>query len=315
MTDDEDSSSSESDLETESDSTLDSECGDDHETENFEDGATEETDHIHSQQQYASLRRDLVEFIYPLFVIWMASVRYIIPPEHRLKRPKKRTKRTRMFIEETDPNDSSTILISPFDGYYHLACPFYLSNPHQHQNCVIKHSLKSIEDLVDHIESHHAEPPLCKICGKVFPSFKERNDHLRNETCEPTPQENNNQTPHGVSQLQRVKILKRDNPRRAEQDRWERIYKTIFQSEPKPSVSPYLMEGEGLKFSLLHDFWKMKGKECVREYLADHGHVGNEGYGSTEFARLCSLVLGDLREKVLEEEGKNDAVGRIEGDR
>lgn len=150
---------------------------------------------------------------------------------------------------------------------------------------------------------HHAEPPLCKLCGRVFDSIKARNDHVRYETCD--RQDEASQIPHGVTQLQRVKILKRDNPRRTEEDRWTRIYRTIFESEP--TVSAYLTEGEGFKFSLLHDYWKAQGKECVRKYLTDHGHEqiqeGSGGVGgrSAEFAKLCSLVLEDLRKKVQEE--------------
>ncbi|KAM7205156.1 hypothetical protein V8F20_003293 [Naviculisporaceae sp. PSN 640] len=307
--DEEDTSSSESDLESldsESDSTLYSESEADENPNSDYETDTEEAGY--ASNQYFSLRHNVVEFIYGLFLIWIASVRYIIPPDHRLKRTKRnRAKRTKIYIEETDPKDANAVFISSVDGYYHLACPFYRFNASRYQNCTVRHALKSIEDLTEHIVHHHAEPPLCKLCGKVFDSFKARNDHLRNETCE--PKEKDCDTLLGVTQLHRVKILKRDNPRRTEDDRWTRIYKTIFEKADS-EVSPYLTDGEGYKFSLLHDYWKAQGKECVRKYLADQGH-GPEGTGgSTAFARLCSLVLEDLRRKVLQENK-----GRQEGEK
>lgn len=248
---------------------------------------------------YQPLRNEVVRFIYGLLRKWATSVRYIIPPDHRIRHRKKRARRV-MYIEEEDPNDSSVVIISPFHGYYHLACPFYISNTVRHRRCPVQHNLRSIEDVVEHIEHHHIEPPFCHICGKLFDGFKSRNDHLRRDICD----RRDGIELDGASSYQRARIMKRDDPDLNEEDRWRRIYSTLFRC--KSNVSPYLMQGEAFKFSLFHDYWSSNGKREVHQYLSDHGYMeGCMEDISREFDAFCSLVFEDLTRKI---ESEQDAV-------
>lgn len=52
----------------------------------------------------------------------------------------------------------------------------------------------------------------------MLDNFKERNHHLCYEACQ-KPAGLEGKTQHGVTELHRVKILKRDDPRRREEDR------------------------------------------------------------------------------------------------
>ena len=94
------------------------------------------------------------------------------------------------------------------------------------------------------------------------------NDHIRQQVGE---RRGGNEVDR-INDSQRSMIVKRDDPDMTEEDRWVRIYKTIFRC--KPNVSPYLTEGLGLKLSLLHDYWSSsRGEDCVRRYLSDQGHI------------------------------------------
>jgi len=244
--------------------------------------------------RFQLLRKTLMLFIYNKFLQWVASVRYIEPPGHRL-RHKKQARMTR-YLEEVDPNDSTVVIISPIQDYYHLACPFFVFNQEKHLSCILSHDFRSIEALLDHILCDHREPPFCPICGGVFDTFTKRDDHIRKRTCDPLGCDGID----GVNHMQRDKLVRRDHRSLPEVDRWCRIYTTIFDCKHKGSV--YLTEGLGLRISLLRDYWARNGQELLREYLLIHSRSSACREQPDEVYALGALVFGDLMIRVQETE-------------
>jgi len=235
---------------------------------------------------------------------WKVSARYMVPPEYRIP-PRKRArtcenKPRSIYLETEDPDDPSLVLIQPFDGYFHLACPFYVSDPARHQSCVIEHELKSIKKLVGHLRKHHAEPPYCPWCGLTFDRLLQRDQHIRGVSC----QDRRPISIGGVNDYQQAKLVKYDSPSSREDERWLRVYATVFPEAAKPRHSAaYLTTGVGLSVSLVRDYWAARGRECIHEYLSSRGLL-NLGWSGEEraLAALRHLVLEDLIQKCLAED-------------
>ncbi|KAH8679414.1 hypothetical protein BGZ61DRAFT_535808 [Ilyonectria robusta] len=161
------------------------------------DGTTEE----HTLDQYDPfqfLPADLRQFTHDKFLTWMASARYAAPPEDRLL-PRKRIKtadrplRLALAEEEKETRDSELVTVSAKTGYFHLACPFYLSSPDKSRDCLLPHGLHSVEDAISHLQKaqrglpfygrghlscvrallpwktvkSHAIPPMANICSRA----------------------------------------------------------------------------------------------------------------------------------------------------
>ncbi|KAK3367537.1 hypothetical protein B0H63DRAFT_489370 [Podospora didyma] len=289
-------SGSESGFESsESDSDFDSHSDDEspHEHDLIWDKSTLPSSHI-----YHSLQPAMIQFAFDRFCKWRASVWYIIPPEHRLSRPRKRA-RTRMYMEEASPDDPEVIFISAFDGYYHLGCPFYISDPVRHQRCLFTQGMRSIKDVISHLQDNHAGLLYCPICGSVFETATGRDQHIRAGTCE---LRDNIKMAGLVDDHQLAMMVEQDDVSQPEEDRWDCLYATVFGSE-SGDRSPYLTEGLGLSISLLRDFWSSQGDNCISEYLSSQHIDTDEDFTSKS---LQLLVLRDVAQMVLQREDSSE---------
>src|SRR5688572_19530437 len=80
-------------------------------------------------EKIRALATVFTDMIVPRVKRWIRSAHYITPPDYRIplsKRPRTSNDQTSpIFVESHDP-DSSTILVLPVDGYFRLACPFFV---------------------------------------------------------------------------------------------------------------------------------------------------------------------------------------------
>ncbi|KAK4201043.1 hypothetical protein QBC40DRAFT_279027 [Triangularia verruculosa] len=233
------------------------------------------------------LMHQLADRAFPALSQWITAARYIVPPAFRISSPKRsRSSSDRSILMETsDPNDPSTILILRVDGYFPLACPFAVFDPSLHRSCNLQHHLRSIVDVIKHLQKHHPNPFYCPICGEIFDSEPAGDRHIRVRSCAPRVLD----ITKGVSLSTLMTIIRRDYRARhqPEEDRWWRIYSILFpDAERQQHGDAYLEEGLPLAVSMARDFWGQHGRRFVGEYLA-------EVKGSSS----------DMNERILGEEG------------
>lgn len=267
------------------------------------DGTTEEHT-LDQHHPFQALRPDLLQFAYDKVQTWTASARYAAPPEDTLP-PRKRIRRADWppclvyLEEEKEARDPELVIVSRFDGYYHLSCPFYAYNTDKYKGCLQHHDLHSIEGVISHLERHHREPQYCPICRRTFDRAIERDDHVRQSKCELSFSGEID----GIDRPQLVKLIKQDKLYLSEQTRWLLIWATIF-PDVKPTHSPYLEQNVEREVSMTRDYWACHGMDVVAHFF-DSRNMVDSGQPGEEKARaaLCELTLGDLVNKVLNVKG------------
>jgi hypothetical protein len=236
---------------------------------------------------------------------WIASARYIRPPEYRIPPRKRRMGQgtpPSLLMETQDPDDPSTILIQRVDGCFHLACPLFVSNPTRYESCPREHSIRSIEELFHHLENYHPHPIYCPVCGQFFDDEFARDRHIRALSCVAR----NFLIEKGVTRTQLGRMAKKDNRNRHEEERWRRIYQVLFpEAEKPPRESAYLQEVVPLALSMARDYWDTRGRGIVDEYL--QGRVLEGGWKPDEREVLVLFELAGtlLVRRVAEDAGKD----------
>ncbi|KAH6976455.1 hypothetical protein BKA56DRAFT_449326, partial [Ilyonectria sp. MPI-CAGE-AT-0026] len=244
------------------------------------DGTTEEYT-LDQHHPFQVLRPDLLRFAYDRVQTWVASARYAAPPEDTLP-PRKRIKRADWrpclvyLEEEKETRDPELVIVSRFDGYYHLSCPFYAHDPDKYKDCLQHHDLHSIEGVISHLERHHKEPQYCPICRQTFDRAIERDDHIRQNNCKLSFSGEID----GIDRSQLLKLIKQDKPYLSEQTRWFLILATIFPGA-KPAHSPYLERPVEREVSMTRDYWDRHGMDVIAQFfgsrnMVDSGQPGEE---------------------------------------
>ncbi|KAJ4178430.1 hypothetical protein NW767_014861 [Fusarium falciforme] len=249
--------------------------------------------------RFQSLRSELVKSALYSLDAWMESTRYGLPPDDRLPPPKRL--RTSYWKEGNNSDDSinGLVVASPPDGYFHLACPFYIYNPARYQQCLLQFDLRSIEDVIRHLRRHHMKPPYCPRCSQTFDTLSSRDSHILERTCElldPQPIQ-------GINFYQKSKLKRRDKIYLGEAGRWRCIYATAF-PKSDPAYSPYLDRGCGKAVSMARDYWRANGRLFVRQFL-EHGKFLGEEEERDEVAEdaLCKSALEDMLCVIVERYG------------
>ena len=261
----------------------DSSCSD---SEHSSPGAAQEYVLSHDHR-FQSSRPELLKSSLDSLDAWMRSARYVLPPDDSLP-PRKRLRTSHW--KESDDGIDGFIAVSPPVGYFHLACPFYVYSPARYQQCLLQYDLRSIEDVIRHLRSHHMKPPYCPLCSQTFDSLSSRDSHILERTCElrdPQPIQ-------GINFYQESKLKRRDKIYLGEAKRWRRIYATAFPNSDLPR-SPYLDRGCGEAVSMARDCWRVNGRLCVSQFLERSGFIGREDERDrlAEEA-LCNLALEDI---------------------
>ncbi|KAK7417718.1 hypothetical protein QQX98_004374 [Neonectria punicea] len=242
----------------------------------------------HETQQFLP---DLIEFSRQKICTCMASARYVVPPNNRLP-PRKRAKTASSRPPQTCFEDSESdrkVMLSRVDGYFHLACPIYASNPEKYHECLQQHDFLCVEEVMSHLQRHHAEPPYCPTCWQTFDTTTDRDRHIRSMTCKFHSKLNID----GINESKLAEIKNRDRLYFSERRRWLRIWNTIFPAA-KPPSSPYLEHGVEQTVCMTRDYWARYGKEWVSEYM-DQRQLGDD----STLQAVCRMVLRHLLHNLL----------------
>ncbi|VUC28011.1 unnamed protein product [Clonostachys rosea] len=230
------------------------------------------------------LRLDIGEFAFDAIQSNLNAAVYSAPPDDRLP-PRKRLKTTNW---ETSADQKP--IASRTKGYFHLACPFYISNPTRCQGCLLQYDLQSIEDVIRHVSEDHTEPPYCPICRQEFQRAFTRDIHVRERACTPSTRDVD-----GVNDRQKRMLVKKDKIQLGERKRWMRIWRTVF-PDRELKDSPYLNNGLGRNISILRDYWEVQGYDTVMEFL---GKVGkSDCFDLQDIKAFSEICLGDLVERL-----------------
>lgn len=237
------------------------------------------------------------------FNYWIDGIKYTAPPDDRLP-PRKRFKTSQWQSDfsrakEEDGSEDDFVVISHPDrrtNFFHLACPFYIHSPDKHQKCVIHHKIGSIETLIKHLLQDHDKPLYCRTCRKAFESLINRDSHVLENACK----RNDEKRLDGLTESQKAKLIKRDRYYLGESSRWRRIWSTVLPGTEQPQ-SAYLDQGEGLKLSMIKDFWAFDGKKFIFDFVEGLEINGNEK--SATYRATCQKALDNLMDGVMKRGG------------
>ncbi|EXK25611.1 hypothetical protein FOMG_17740 [Fusarium oxysporum f. sp. melonis 26406] len=102
---------------------------------------------------------------------------------------------------------------------------------------------------------------------------------------------NNQKSLEGLTENQKVSLIKGDKYYLGETTRWSRIWSTVFADIEQPR-SPYLDRGDGLKVSMIRDFWDSDGHEFVSKFIA--GLESNVNWNSARHHMILKEVSDGL---------------------
>ncbi|KAF5611956.1 uncharacterized protein FSUBG_1983 [Fusarium subglutinans] len=216
---------------------------------------------------YHHLKLDLLQLSMDSFKRWAPGVEYSAPLEDRAQ-PQERFRTPRRYsstrqVKQEDDDEFVFVSYAPrAKAFFHFACPFYIYEPEKHQQCLLTVGLKSIEGVVEHVMKHHSRSPYCSRCYQKFNSLIDRDDHVLTGRCKrryPDPSD-------GVNEDQKACMIRANDQYLSEKRRWDRMWSIIFPATEWPR-SPYLDHGQGLKTSMVRDFWDLYGVQLVSEIL------------------------------------------------
>ncbi|KEY66364.1 hypothetical protein S7711_05798 [Stachybotrys chartarum IBT 7711] len=253
---------------------------------------------------FPGLRREMLSYSYRHVQEWLASARYTRPPNDRLP-PRKRARisgceSALVTPKEAIEEESDFVVLPHSNGYYHLACPYYLYDPSKNSKCLLHCSFRSVEGVIQHLKTKHEEPPWCAICAQVFSHPAERDAHTRKRAC----QWNDSLQAECLNAYKQAKLSSRDKIYLSEDKRWKRVWSTVFPGTKLPD-SPYLEEGVAREVSMVRDFWARNGEAHVSRYLDAFCVLGDhETERDVLIAGSNYLMMVDLLNKVVKEHGK-----------
>ncbi|KAG8362307.1 hypothetical protein FVEN_g280 [Fusarium venenatum] len=208
--------------------------------------------------------------------------------------------------------DEKFVFVSPPKTHFHYACPFGALYPKRYHECLLQHTLLTMDDVVNHIERYHAEPLYCPRCSQVFDTLIHRDRHIIKRSCElqdlQVPRRINAQQEAALKRVMKMDIN--------DEERWNCIFTTIFPSV-KPPSSPYLDQGSRLAIAVVKDYFMVDGRRCLFEFLRTQGLDKTVTGDPCAEAALCQLafddLLGDVVERYEEMEDKRATYWRDEG--
>ncbi|KAF4432138.1 hypothetical protein FACUT_8404 [Fusarium acutatum] len=243
--------------------------------------------------------KDLQQLLRDKFTSWSDGVEYTAPQEANFP-PRKRFKALQREsglprAEEEEDNEEEFVVISGPEckkAFFHLACPFFIHAPEKYQKCLFENDFNSIETLISHLLRHHNRPLYCPTCRKTFETLIDRDDHALENSCKMDNQEKL----EGLTECQKAKLIKKDRYYLGEVRRWRCIWSTVFPDSEQPQ-SPYLDDGNGLKASMVRDFWAAGGQRVVSDFLTVKDISTDEN--SAIYKTICHTVLEGLMDWVL----------------
>ena len=143
-----------------------------------------------------------------------------------------------------------------------LACPFCKWSSHRYRKCY-KYILKDIARLKQHLSRCHRIPIHCVVCFDTFDNEDDRDEHLRQRTCEI-------QSPvkwEGVNEKQRKQLEQRVSKKKTIEENWYIIYAILFPDAPRPK-SPYVHIVLSEELCALQDFIAREGPRILSQLVS-----------------------------------------------
>jgi hypothetical protein len=191
------------------------------------------------------------------------------------------------------PNSSNDEDESPL-----LACPFYKHDEVRHQKC-LKHILRRIKNVKEHLRRCHKQPYFCPLCGQIFGHKVELDSHLRARTCDAREF----QEPEGITEDHERSFRLKVDKKLTLSEQWKSVWRIIFPTE-EPPISPFI-EGtlhEGL--ACFRKFRNEKGptiiSDYMRAYIESHNLAGSISNPERTLEALLETVAGRAMDAVIE---------------
>lgn len=301
-----DESESNSDL-SESGSDSESEISSDEEDFGPDDAISNEI-YQAANEHFRVMKTQLVDFSYEKVEKWMSSASYVPPPDDRLPRRKRaRTgelqPQSTLYFKKIDKDDPNVVSVTRVDGYFHFACPYYLSNPTKHQQCLRKYDLQSVEDVIQHISQCHREPPYCPRCCRPFDGARERDRHFLALVCETST----SRDVEGITERQKLKMEKMEkhhNLYMGEKRRWMKVRDIAFpNTELDNSKTPYLESTHEVKVGMARDYWSRNATDVVKEFLCKNTQAQRQILQDGTALRIIEgLVLDGIIDRIMRDQ-------------
>ncbi|WQF77520.1 hypothetical protein CDEST_02534 [Colletotrichum destructivum] len=266
-----------------------------------------ETTSLNPNHPFQSEREGLLRRYHGSILEWSKSAAYVAPPD-RASVPQKRLRTAasspssspdeEMEPEGVQTSEKETRVGSRIDGYFHLACPFYQTDPSRYQDCLLEDDLRSIEDVVSHLRKRHLKPPYCPKCRIILGTPTARDAHIRKLAC----QVRHATAIEGVDETRLVELMGRRRKGLGEAETWRQICAVACPGASMPG-SPYLEGGLGLAVSQVRDYWHEKGRACIEEYMFERGvPLKGEQFEAGELDCCHSVTLTDLVQRTVQDD-------------
>ncbi|VUC20653.1 unnamed protein product [Clonostachys rosea] len=259
-------------------------------------------------EQFRVMKPELIDFVYEKVEKWMSTASYVPPPDDRLP-PRKRARtgerqpQSTLYFRKIDKDDPNIVTVTRVDGYFHFACPYYLSNPTKHQKCLRKHDLQSVEDVIQHIGRNHREPPYCPRCCRPFEGARERDRHFLARVCETST----SRDVEGITERQRLrmeKMEKHQNLYMGERKRWLKVRAIAFpNTELGSSKTPYLESTHEIRVGMARDYWARNATDIVQGFLSKNTQAQVEVSQDGRAMRIIEgLVLDEIIDRIIRDQ-------------
>ncbi|CAH0052601.1 unnamed protein product [Clonostachys solani] len=258
-----------------------------------------------ANENFRAMKTELVDFSHEKVEKWMSSASYVPPPDDRLP-PRKRARtgdrqpQSTVYFKKIDKDDPNVVSVTRVDGYFHFACPYYLSNPTKHQQCLRKHDLQSVEDVIQHMGQRHREPPYCPRCCRPFDGARERDRHFLARVCETST----SRDVEGITERQKLKIEKMEkhhNLYMGERKRWIKVRDIAFPNAELDSFeTPYLESTHEVRVGMARDYWARNATDVIQEFFRKNKQAQRQmSQDGTALRIIEGLVLDGIIDRIM----------------
>ncbi|OJJ31901.1 hypothetical protein ASPWEDRAFT_43925 [Aspergillus wentii DTO 134E9] len=175
-----------------------------------------------------------------------------------------------------------------------FACPFFKRHPNSFKLCGMSdHETPSRVKF--HINRKHKPPIYCPRCSAVFKYERERDSHVRDNSCSVKPQ-----IEWICATAEKLRMLGRRSKGRTDIDKWNEIYGILFPGDKLPE-SPYLDSTESAEVNIVREAFLDGAPAAVRTAIQYAIPQAMRGVNIEEFDRLMYTTHAQVFHRVLSE--------------
>lgn len=150
------------------------------------------------------------------------------------------------------------------------ACPFLKKQPHKHRDCA-KYVFKRVRDVKQHLNRSHRTPDFyCARCYDVFPSAKDRDEHMRDIQCPVQP----NRRFEGITEEQKELLMLNKGRNKSNEEQWFLMWEILFPGTPRPTTV-YRCNPREEAVVLLRGIWNTRRREFLGDVKPVMAAVGD----------------------------------------